>query len=125
MTYVPLYLSELSNYLKQNDIKFLEFKKIVLTGATGMILSFFIDVLLFETNFSIKVIALVRNIEAAKLRFSKYNLDKRLIFQSYNFNDLINVFNALMVYNVLLSFLRCNRIVLAIGEADMLPVSIL
>jgi hypothetical protein len=41
------------------------------------------------------------------------------------FNDLIRVFKALIVYNELVSFLRCNKIVLAIGVSVELPESIL
>ena len=54
-------------------------KEIVLSGATGLIGSFFVDVLLYK-NIDCKVYALGRNVQKAKDRFSKWFDDSHFIF---------------------------------------------
>lgn len=65
----------------------LQNKSIMLSGATGLIGSFFIDVIL-EKNVSegldCTIYALGRNEDKAKARFSKYAGDSRLVFISYD-----------------------------------------
>ena len=62
-------------------------KRIMISGATGLIGSFLIDVIL-ENNIINKlncmVYALSRNTEKAKIRFSKYSNDPHLIFIPYD-----------------------------------------
>ena len=65
--------------------KFYE-KNIMLSGATGLLGSFFIDVIM-EKNLqgqNTKIYALGRNKEKAKLRFLKYTNDQNLIFLPYD-----------------------------------------
>lgn len=73
------YQSELAFVSK--DAIFSEFKdkNILLTGGTGLILSYFIDVLL-TSNFNGKLFLVTRSLSRAKGRFSNFCNDKRLIF---------------------------------------------
>lgn len=62
-------------------------KKILLSGATGLIGSFLIDVILEKNiinDLNCMVYALGRNEEKAKIRFSKYTSDPHFIFISYD-----------------------------------------
>lgn len=62
-------------------------KSLILSGATGLIGSFLIDVILeknLRDNLNCTVFALSRNREKAIERFSKYLGDPRLIFVSYD-----------------------------------------
>ena len=62
-------------------------KSLMLSGATGLIGSFLVDVIMEKNNTSdlnCKVYALGRNIERAKARFSKHLDDSRLIFIPYD-----------------------------------------
>ena len=52
-------------------------KKILLTGASGMLASYIAETLL-NLPFQLELYALVRNLDKAKLRFSKYLSDPRL-----------------------------------------------
>lgn len=61
----------------------LEGKSVLLSGATGLIGSFLVDVLL-EKNIECKVYALGRSEERAKVRFSRYTVDKHLKFIPYD-----------------------------------------
>lgn len=62
-------------------------KSILLSGATGLIGSFFSDVVLEKNtleNLNCTVYALGRNEQKAKERFSKYNSDKHFVFIPYD-----------------------------------------
>lgn len=62
-------------------------KSIMISGATGLIGSFLVDVLMEAndiSNLDCRVYALTRNVEKAKQRFSKYALDERLVFIPYD-----------------------------------------
>lgn len=61
-------------------------KCILLSGATGLVGSFFIDVLLYK-NIDCKVYALGRNEEKARKRFSKWVEDPRFVFIPYDINQ--------------------------------------
>ena len=67
--------------------KKLENKTMMLSGATGLLGSFLIDVIL-EKNLTDRlnctIYALGRNVQKAKARFSKYNDDQHLVFISYD-----------------------------------------
>ena len=64
----------------------LQKKYLMLSGATGMIGSFLTDVIMEKNRkgLNCKVYALVRNMEKAQDRFSKYLNDPRLAFISYD-----------------------------------------
>lgn len=68
-------------------------KKIMLSGATGLIGSFLVDVIM-EKNVRDKlncmIYALVRNPEKASVRFSNYNGNSFLIFIQYDVNHPLN-----------------------------------
>lgn len=75
-TYVNEILKETNKHI-YNDFKNSSF---LITGGTGLILSYFVDVLLANPNFSGKLTLVVRNLETAKNRFRKYLGDERLTF---------------------------------------------
>ena len=83
-----LYMEDV-HYVVNMDIPWekLKDKRIMISGATGLIGSFLIDVIL-ENNIINKlncmVYALSRNTEKAKIRFSKYSNDPHLIFIPYD-----------------------------------------
>ena len=67
----------------------LEEKKLMISGATGLIGSFLIDVILeknYKDDMKCTVYALTRNKEYAKKRFSKYSNDSQLIIMNYDVN---------------------------------------
>ncbi len=63
-------------------------KSILLSGATGLVGSFFVDVILLKNSEGLDctVYALGRNEEKAKNRFLKWNNDNHLIFIPYDIN---------------------------------------
>ena len=76
-----VYLSEIEDILKREDVENLKNKAIVITGARGLISSELIDTIMFGNkvyNMNCKIYAVVRNIEAAKARFLEY-LDSDLL----------------------------------------------
>ena len=88
-------LYENKDYLEDvhliGELKFpwekLENKSVMLSGATGLIGSFLIDVILeknHKENLNCTVYALVRNNAMAKMRFSKYIDDSHLVFVPYD-----------------------------------------
>lgn len=89
MKYNDLYLSELYDFNSQ--IKKLSKKNLCISGATGLIGAYLIDSLLVNENNDIKIIALVRNLQAAEKQFSKFANDERLIFIKINLNDNIEI----------------------------------
>lgn len=87
------------NTLYQEDLEYvrklnlpwdkLRDKSVLLSGATGMIGSFFVDVLLNmneKDKLNCTIYALGRNEQKAKARFSKYTESKNLIFVPYDVN---------------------------------------
>jgi UDP-glucuronate decarboxylase len=70
-----IYGNELIRFIKEEDLKYLEDKTVLVTGATGLIGSYIIDVLMYSNklkNTNIRVIAQFRNLEHAKKRFFEY-----------------------------------------------------
>lgn len=62
-------------------------KSLLLSGATGLIGSFLVDVILEKNatdDLNCTVYALSRNVEKAKVRFIKYMQDERLVFVPYD-----------------------------------------
>ena len=70
-----LYSEDIKAIMKTLDIAPLYGKSIMISGATGMIGTFLIDLIMYcneETNSNIRIIALGRNKEKGKLRFAEY-----------------------------------------------------
>lgn len=88
MIYSKLYLQDLCN--NDFDVKSICNKNICISGATGLIGSYFIDYLLTSKDFHGIIFALVRNIDNAKQRFYKFVKDKRLHFIMYDFEEPLN-----------------------------------
>lgn len=68
------YIKELSIFLENHDISFLENKSIMITGASGLIGSYLIDILMHYNKVkdgNIKIHAIVRNLDKAKERFKE------------------------------------------------------
>lgn len=74
------YIDEISNEASKDIYKGFKNKKFLVTGGTGLILSYFVDVLLANVEFDGKIMLVVRNLANAKKRFSKHLNDKRLVF---------------------------------------------
>ena len=81
-----LYIEDI-NYIVGLDLPWekLQGKSVLLSGATGLVGSFLVDVLLSK-EIDCTVYALGRNEEKAKARFSKWSNDEHLIFIPYDIN---------------------------------------
>ena len=66
-------------------------KTILISGATGMIGSFLIDVLMNRKDLNVHVYALGRNEEKAKNRFAEYWEDSRFDFIACNINESLDL----------------------------------
>jgi nucleoside-diphosphate-sugar epimerase len=91
MKYPSLYVAEIKELARLTNRSFLLNKTIVLSGATGMILSYFIDTLLIDKTLNVSIIALVRNQATAQTRFSKFKNDSRLTMVEWNVNQPIAI----------------------------------
>lgn len=89
MEYNELYIEELSH--NRFSTEFLNYKNICISGATGLIGSYLIDFLLINNNFKGKIYALVRNVDSATIRFSKFLKDSRLIFVKYSLESYLDI----------------------------------
>ena len=70
-----LYIEDIQTIIKNLDIRLLNGKSIMISGATGMIGTFLIDLIMYHNaneNGNIRIIALGRNREKGKARFSEY-----------------------------------------------------
>ena len=85
-----LYLEDIE-YVCSLDLpwKKLHGKSVLLSGATGLVGSFLVDVLLSK-GIDCTVYALGRNEEKAKVRFAKWTNDPRYIFIPYDINKPLN-----------------------------------
>lgn len=72
------------------DWKKLQNKSIMITGASGLIGSFLIDVLMYK-QLNCKIYAVGRNQEKAKKRFSAYWEDENFVFVSADINESIEL----------------------------------
>ena len=88
--YNDLYIEDIE-YVCGLDLPWekLQGKSVLLSGATGLIGSFLVDVLLSK-GIDCTVYALGRNEEKAKLRFLKWNDDHHMIFIPYDINKQLN-----------------------------------
>ena len=75
-----LYRTEINDFVTGRDLSFFKNKTICITGGTGLIMSYFTDILLFS-DIKCKIILLVRNKKKAQNRFSEFINDKRLIIK--------------------------------------------
>ncbi len=100
-----LYMDDL-RYVTELNLPWEKFehKSIVISGATGLIGSFLIDVVM-EKNLSsgldCTVYALGRNVEKAKVRFSKYWNCANLVFKPYDVRETLTIENVRKVDFVL------------------------
>ena len=74
------YNDELISQLQTVNLDFLKHKTLCVTGATGLLMSYFIDLIL-TSRIPCKIIALIRNVKSAKQRFSKFIKDKRFVIK--------------------------------------------
>lgn len=85
-----VYREELARVANETTSQILRNKIIAITGARGLIGSEFIDVIMYGNSykdFNCKVIAIVRNIEAAEERFQKYLGSKYFILVKADINE--------------------------------------
>lgn len=85
------YMSEIESAFAYYDISFLENKKIVISGATGAIMSEFIDSILIHKEINCVIFVLTRNVSKAKKRFSYFQNDERLIIKEANILEDIDI----------------------------------
>jgi UDP-glucuronate decarboxylase len=81
------YKCEVNNYINHDLYPVLSNKTIMITGATGMIGSCIVDLLVqcnSKFNFNTKIIAVSRNYEKARERFSSYLHDKNFILKAHD-----------------------------------------
>ena len=84
------YYEHIKLYLDKVDLKTFENKTILLTGGTGLILSYFVDLLIAKNDLNFILILYVRDIEKSKLRFA--DRKNRIIFKKYDFSKEIDYF---------------------------------
>lgn len=75
MNYTQKYINDIEKYLNVIDMSFLHNKKILITGATGLIGSYLIDLLMTynqKNNANIDIYALSRNLKKLENRFNSY-----------------------------------------------------
>lgn len=78
-----LYQKEIMSFT--GDLSGFEGKNVMISGATGMIASYLIDVLLMN-NVNCRIIAIGRNEEKARIRFGDYFFDRRFSFYAMDIN---------------------------------------
>lgn len=87
--YCNEYLDELAYISKQIDLNFLKDKSILISGGTGLIGSYLIDLLSYNSDLNIDITCLVTNVERAKNRFNYFSNSKL----SFVEQDLAKPFN--------------------------------
>lgn len=88
------YLEDIIKYYKTVDIKELHNKSILITGATGLIGSYLIDLIMYaneKDNVNIKVYALSRSKEKLEKRFKKYHNNLNFVEVIQDVNEEINI----------------------------------
>lgn len=78
--YNKCYFKDLERFVEKEDFTKFDNKILLITGASGLIGSYFIDALLFDKTLNVKIYAVVRNLKKAKERFNIYENDNRLEF---------------------------------------------
>jgi len=95
-----IYNDEIREFLNENNLNFLMNNSIGITGASGLLGSYMIDVLMEYNNLndnSIKVYAIVRNQEKARTIFEKYLENNSFVIVQQDMNNPIT-FNVKMDY---------------------------
>lgn len=88
--YNKVYVEEINEFYKHSKIlKELNNKSVLISGASGMIGRYFIDVLMLNEDINCKVYALGRNEKKAKERFSEYWNDENFVFIECDINKEI------------------------------------
>ncbi len=85
------YIHEIKAVSKSIDRSFLVGKSILISGASGLIGSYLIDVLLIDPSLDVKIYALTLSLEHSQKRFSKFANDPRLNFVVGNVVDPLQV----------------------------------
>jgi|688.fasta_scaffold08098_11 nucleoside-diphosphate-sugar epimerase len=91
MKYPSTYIQEIKQLARLVNRSYLLNQTIVISGATGMILSYFIDTLLIDPTLPVSIIALVRNETLAQQRFSKFKKDPRITFKVWHVNEPLSI----------------------------------
>lgn len=94
MFYNPLYQKELQQAAKGFDWRFLQGRSILISGATGMIGSFLVDLVMYQnrlTGLDCTIYALGRSPEKAKARFAPYWADPLFHFAACDINRCVDV----------------------------------
>ncbi len=86
-----IYLNEIKNLQNWTIFEYFNNKNILLTGGTGLILSYLVDALLVNRNFNGNINLVVRDIKKAKERFLNFQNDNRLKFIECNINNLTSI----------------------------------
>ena len=79
MLFTDYYLKHIENYLDEDDFMFLRKKSIMITGATGMIGSALVDMLMLANqkyHLELCVYAIGRSNERADKRFAQFDYKK-------------------------------------------------
>ena len=84
------YVNEMKSLQKSTILNDFNNKTILLSGGTGLILSYLVDIFLYS-NLNVHLILIVRNIEKAKERFSKFINDNRLEFLEADLTTTIKI----------------------------------
>lgn len=91
----PIYKNDIENVSNENlQWEKLFGKSILITGATGLIGTMIVDVLMkknFDNDLNVKIYATGRNEEVAKLRFTDYWSNKNFEFVKMNVNEPIDL----------------------------------
>ncbi len=86
-----IYENEIKTLQNSDIFSYFSNKNILITGGTGLILSYLINVLLSCNSFNGKLNLVVRNVDAASKRFLKFIHDARLKFISCSLEDLTSI----------------------------------
>lgn len=86
MIYYDEYLDELSSVSQLINLEFLNNKKILISGGTGLIGSYLIDLLLLNKELNFEIVCLTTNSKIAKERFSLLS-DTRIRFVEQNLSE--------------------------------------
>lgn len=87
------YIQQINYIQSKNTDSLMHFanSNFLISGATGLVLSYLIDTLLTFKSYSGKIFALVRNVENAKNRFSAFANDNRLVFIQADFSQSVKI----------------------------------
>jgi nucleoside-diphosphate-sugar epimerase len=84
-----LYYRHIDEYLDRINLEIFDNKTILITGGTGLILSYFVDFLIASKELNFILYLYVRDISQSKLRF--HDKKNRIIFKEYAFSNKIDI----------------------------------